>query len=110
MALTIGNPIKSGVLGDLRYQIRTITFDSSYATAGESLTPADVGMSDILAIVDLGPDVAVPATRKVDLRYDDTNQKLQAYGSVAVAVEFEAETSNTTDLSSVTNRVLILGK
>lgn len=111
MALTLGLPEKSGVLGDLKYQVRTVTFDNSYPTAGEALTAADLGLSDIIALFDLGPAVAsTPITRKVDLRYDDVNAKLQAYGSVAVATEFEAETANTTDLSTVINRILVLGK
>ena len=111
MALSIADPEKHGVIGDLKYQIRVITFDSSYPTAGESLTPANVQLSDIIAVIDLGPAVAsTPITRRVGLSYDDVNQKLQAYGSVASATEFEAEVANTTNLSTVINRVLILGK
>lgn len=98
-------------MGDVKYQIRVLTFDNSYPTAGEPLTPADLGLTDILAIIDLGPAVAsTPITRRVALKYDDVNQKIQSYGSVAVATEFEAETANTTDLSTVINRVMVFGK
>ena len=48
MALSIttssnGVDYPSGVIGDLKYKVIEITFDSSYPTGGESLTASDIG-------------------------------------------------------------------
>lgn len=111
MALAFGAPVQQGVLGDVKYQIRDITFDSSYPTAGEPMVSTDVGLMDIMAIVDLGPAGNVtPLTRRVTVVWDDVNNKLQAYSSVATGTEFEAEVANATNLSTVVQRVLIIGK
>lgn len=111
MALSIGSPVKAGVMGDIRYKIVNITFDSSYPTAGEALTPATLGFSKVYAVVDCGPaGNATPITRRVTVVYDDVNSKLQAYSSVATGTEFEAEVANGTDLSSVVQRVIVYGK
>lgn len=111
MALTISAPEKDGVLGDIKYQVRKITFDNAYPTAGEALTAADLGLTDVIALIDLGPATAsTPFTRRVHLGYDDVNSKLQAYSSVASATEYAAEVANGTDLSSVIVRVMVLGK
>jgi len=110
MALSIGLPEKEGVLGDLKYQVRVLTFDSSYPTAGEPLTAGDLGLSNVIALIDLGPAVAeTPITKRVALAYDDVNATLQAYGSTA-STTYTAEVPSTTDLSTVIQRVLVLGK
>ena len=53
MALSIttssnGTDYPSGVIGDLKYKVIEITFDSSYATGGESLTASDIGFDQIV--------------------------------------------------------------
>ena len=46
--------IKEGILGDLRYKVIQLAFDASYASGGESFTPADVGM-DFFYLVQCNP-------------------------------------------------------
>jgi hypothetical protein len=43
MALGI-TTIKEGSMGDLRYKVLQIAFDSAYVTGGEPFSPDDVGM------------------------------------------------------------------
>lgn len=94
MALTISN-FQPGSGGNLRRNIMDITFDSSYATGGESLTPAMLG----LVRVDKFNAQEVGGRT---FPYDRSTQKLQAYASTT-------EVANTTDLSAVTVRVEALG-
>lgn len=73
MALTIAYADKS-VMGDKRVHFVNATFDSSYASGGESLTPSDVGLKSI--------DYVAPAFNGgYHTEYDHTNQKLKAYVS-----------------------------
>lgn len=94
MALTISN-FQPGSGGNLRRNIMDVTFDSSYATGGEQLTPAMVGLVrvDKLTASEAGGR---------SFPYDRVNQKLQAYGGTTEVVA-------TTDLSAVTTRIEVSG-
>ena len=67
--------------GDKQYWFGTATFDSLYATGGESLTPADLGMSTFTSITANSED-------GFDFRYDYSGELLLAYegygGSTAI--------------------------
>lgn len=83
MALTI-TPILITVFGNKRAVLAEITFDDNYATGGESLTPANLGLQAIDAMfVDAG--AAAAGTAAVTVKYDRTNKKLQAFGAGAGA-------------------------
>lgn len=77
MALTIslaGDWLSS--FGNKRAVTGTITFDSSYATGGESLTPANIGLGKIERITfNQAEDGYV-------FKYDYANQKVMAYSAV----------------------------
>lgn len=94
MALTITN-MQPGVAGNKRHNFCDVTFDSSYATGGESLTPAMLGLSAV-------DKVNATSVGGRNFPYDRANQKLQAYASTT-------EVANTTDLSAVTTRVEVWG-
>lgn len=108
MALTVAAPARQGVIGNFRYSIVDITWDSSYATGGEALTPAQVGLSEILYCTDVGN---YDAQGKTVVAYDAANDKLAAYGGDggAAGVVNLKEVANATDLSTVTQTVLFLG-
>jgi hypothetical protein len=55
------------------FYLGTATFDSVYATGGESITPADLGMSAIELFIAEGDD-------GLTFEYDYVNQKLKAIG------------------------------
>ncbi len=71
MALTISNLVRHNV-GDARLHVGTIDFDSSYPTGGESLTPANVGLTKI-------DSIDFDSTSGYTFVYDHTNQKVLAY-------------------------------
>lgn len=77
MALTVtlaGDWLSS--LGNKKASTGTITFDSSYASGGESLTPAMVGLQKIDFIsLNQGEDGYV-------FHYDAANQKVIAYVTI----------------------------
>lgn len=85
-----------------------ITADSSYpntgtfSTSGYSLTPAQLGLSEILYI-DCG------SLNGYVVHYDYANQRLHFFVSAASGSKF-AEVANLTNLSTVTGRLIAIGK
>ena len=66
--------------GDLKYKAIEITFDSSYPTGGESLTPGMVGgFDDIINII-------IEPSDGISFSYDYTNEKIKAYGVAPVPI------------------------
>jgi hypothetical protein len=111
MALTVAVPTKQGVIGDLKYTIVNITWDSSYATGGLALTAAAVGLTTVYGVLTLGSTGAGP-TGLVEGNYDTANAKLQAFGgdgAAATIVQLK-EITSTTNLSAITSILLFIGK
>ena len=84
--------------GRQRIRIVEVTFDDSYPTGGESLSPNDVALADI------GFVAASPDASPYSVRYDFTDTNL------VVFEEDDTEVSNGTDLSSLKVRLLIVGR
>ncbi len=70
MALTLAR-VKEAVIGDLKLRIFDVTFDSSHASGGESLTADDLGVDPVFVI-------AEPTDGYV-FEYDKGNEKLMAF-------------------------------
>lgn len=136
MALTV-SIVKRDKNLNQRLTYADVTFDSSYATGGESLTPAQLGLTVIdFFEVDSNPGYL--------FKYDYTNQKLKAYfttaavtgtlaatvasgatpvtsgsangtgivtlaGNPAIAAAAGAEVTASTNLSTLTIRVKVTG-
>lgn len=98
MALT-NTVVKHAVEGAHRVKYVDITFDSSYATGGEALVAADVGLSKI---VHVGVGTGNVTTVFYLSQFDYTNNKLLTFTA-------GAQTASTTDLSALTVRVRIAG-
>jgi hypothetical protein len=85
-----------------------ITGDASYpntgtfSTSGYTLTPAQLGMSEVL-YVDCG------SLAGYVVHYDYANQRLHFFQSAAAGNKF-TEVANTTNLSTVTGRMIAIGK
>ena len=109
MALTIANttPQSGDVWGRQKTRIVTVTFDSSYDTGGESLTPASVGLSTF-TFVDPQPDAnALPG---YILIFNYTTNKIMVFVEEAVAAGGPLlEASAATNLSTLVARVLCVG-
>lgn len=108
MALTLSK-VSQGAYKVANKRVRTydVTFDSSYATGGLSLTPAQVDCRSILGARQIGR--AGGATTAAVVQYDPTNQKLQAYVSNGASPALLAEAPATTNLSSLTVRLEFVG-
>lgn len=87
-----------------------VTFDSSYPTGGEDVTPSAVGLRNIVRVVrvfEVYPDGATSAATNTD-GYDvvpvitNTSVKLRAYTT-------SGQVANTTDLSAVKKRFRFIG-
>lgn len=71
MALALTD-VYDGVVGDRRKVVKSVAFDSSYPTGGESLTAADFGLTVI--------DYVLPSfSVGFSLEYDKSNSKLKAF-------------------------------
>jgi len=107
MALTLSTPGNApdvaGVPGNLKYVIKRILFDSSYASGGESLTATDLGLESIHIVLAHGEDSGyVP-------QYDYTNSKLAVYEAGADGAALD-EVASTTDLSAFYARIIAYGR
>ena len=97
-------------MGSFKMSVRDITFDTSYPTAGESVSATDFGLNYI-AIGFPGYAVNSAGTAGfpvfVEPASDGQTATIQAYYSADTTVDSEA--GNTDDLSSYTVRVTVLG-
>jgi hypothetical protein len=110
MALTL-SPVTRTNFGDKRVRIYDVTFDSSYPTGGESLTPADVGLKAIYTVEGSQARNA-DGSLTHSIIYDHANKKLLAHqfdGSALSTQAFE-EVAAGTNLSAFSTRLMIVGK
>lgn len=85
--------------GSLRAVLGTIDFDDSYATGGEELTPAMVGLSEIKMVI-------APVKGGYAFEWDAGNGTL-----MVIDLSDGQEVADQTDLSSLTDvAVLVIGR
>lgn len=111
MAVTV-TEVKRGVMGDLKYLIADITFDSSYPTNGEALTQATLGFT---TIYHSSGAVAHAASQNPDgaviVKYVPSTEKLQAFWDDDPTGNADyIEVDNATDLSAYSVRMMFFGK
>lgn len=111
MALGSITKVDGYVIGNKRVRIVDVQLSTgaNWTAAGESLTPAMVGLRRIVAVNALGPARSSTPTG-FQVTYDYTNQKLIALAQAVAgaAVALVAVTGNT-DLSAFTVRLEIVG-
>lgn len=105
MALTFANR-EDLSMGNLRGVKVDITFDASYPTGGEALTPGDLGLGRVEQLISDQGGLGTDDGRVV--QYDRDNELLIAFQSAGAAAAM-AEVTNATDLSDLTVRVTALG-
>lgn len=108
MALSLSQVERSTVFGDRRVRFFTVTWDSSYATGGESLTAGDVGLQRIDFLV-AEPAAASAGTSAHVVKYDYTNSKLQAFETGAAVDSPLKEATAAADLSATPCRIMVVG-
>lgn len=81
--------------------VKTVTFDASYPTGGEVLTPASLGLASVLFAI------ANPSGGYA-FEYDIINGKLIAYRGGAASAVLAEETA-AVDLSAVSTRIWARG-
>lgn len=109
MSLTIANPdattpVVPVVPGTSKQALVKITFDSSYPTGGEVISPSAVGLLQIDAILTNG---ATTQGRLVSPIFASGVWKLKV---LLEGVAVFAEQGNTTDISADSVHALVIGK
>ena len=97
MALTVTTHAEASI-GNVRMKIFAVTFDSSYPTGGESFTNPLGGLVPLFVVVQND-------NRAAKVVWDYTNKKLVALHPLDNANEY----ANTSDLSNLKVRVLVIG-
>jgi hypothetical protein len=92
-----------GGAGNKNALIVDITFDSSYPTGGEPLVPADLGF-DIIDYIDVPVDIGYTFMYNYSTALEAWWQDADAGSDTAFV-----EVANTTNLSAVTVRALVIG-
>lgn len=112
MALTIVAVKPPGdVHGGVRVGYFDVTFDNSYPTTGEPLTPQMVGLSQIFQVTCDGGAKNAAGTLLAPVRYDYVNKKLQGYeynGAAAGLAQLQ-EFANAFNASAFTARLKVEG-
>lgn len=110
MALTFTQPADAlrpyHVLGDLKLVAKKVTFDNSYPTGGEAISPSDFGLARIIWVqVNAVTDVA---TKEVQWVEAAGAHKLKIMVEDAIS-GIAAEAANASDQSAVSVHILVFG-
>ena len=109
VAAAAGAPGPIYSLGNLKAVLVDLTFDSSYPTGGEVLTPSLVGLTTIVHVSSAYALHSTPTTA-VGVVWNPATGKLIALYSTANASNVPiAEAGSTDDLSAFTCRCMIYG-
>lgn len=106
MALTVTTSRRT-TAGTFHIWVGDVTFDAAYVTGGLSFTPANLGLTSILAVQGSFARKSDNA-KGVVVSYDATNKKLLAFGKAASTTgvtEIDADT----DLSAYALRIVVFG-
>ena len=119
--LGAARPIRGGFGTDIVMTMGEFVFDTSYASGGEALAAADVGLNDIMFIL-LTPEPSATSTgsgtaagrgQTMHVQYNYDTAKVMAFGATSGAVGstsiMEVEVAGTADLSAFTVRFLAFG-
>ena len=115
MALTISAVSGSAApWGNKRRRDFDITFDDSYPDNGEALTAANFGFKKVESVIPHGPFRKSDGSNVILVSYDHTNSKLLAFrgkdpGDAGGADIPFPEVAATTDLSTYSGRVTVIG-
>ena len=116
MAITI-TEIHRSVFGNKRIVTADLDMDSSYPTAGESLTPADVGLTgfDIVMLSPQSISNTADEDAAADLGFSPTfdytnNKRIMTYSDLTGGADGPSiQVANAGDLTGVRVRALIVG-
>lgn len=89
------------VFGDRKAAIGRFTFDASYPTGGELVTPDIVGFDNQIDFI-LINNVNLPGSRLVS--YDRVNKKLLLFSALST------EVANASDQSTISIDAIVIGK
>lgn len=106
MALTLTQVERRTVFGDRRVHIFDVTWDSAYATGGESLTAADLGLSRVDLVL-CEPTVAADGLTSYQTAYSRANETLQLFNSAGDGDPFDE--AGTDDVSTYITRIMAIG-
>jgi hypothetical protein len=93
--------------GNLDARFYDFTFDGAYPAGGEPLSASALGMAFVLGVVPMGAAMADAGVLAAVVRYDHTNEKLQAGVSAGDGDAFDE--AGAADVDTLKVRLLVLG-
>ena len=99
-------PAVDDTWGKYKVRGRKITFAGTYVTGGDAVTPGLFGLSQILALIPLGP--ATDGTLAYDATYVQSSKKIKLW-ETGTGGAGSAEKGNGESLTSITLDVLAIG-
>lgn len=106
MAISATQVGRRTVFGDRRVGFYNITWDSAYATGGEALTPAMLGLNDI-DYVSADGTVSANGLLAYLTQYDYAAGTLQLFNSAGDGDAFDE--AGTDDVSGFRTRIMVVG-
>jgi hypothetical protein len=99
-----------GVMGNKRRTVRDLVFSGNYATGGEALTAANLGLTRVETVTFHGQAKSTDAATSTNVTYDYTNSKVLHYESGASGAA-EAEKTDAEAYPTGSNvRVTAIGR
>jgi hypothetical protein len=92
--------------GNVRGRIVTVTYTGTYATGGDSFTPAMVGLSTFVAVLPIARFIAAAGLSGVLAQYDYTNSKLALWGEDGTGVSAGLPLAQLASGAAVTGLIL----
>lgn len=101
---------KKGVLGDLQYRICDFVFSGNYATGGEAITPAVVGLSTtILAVNFDGIAISTDVATGNPVKFNAATSKIAQYEGSAAGTALSEKTNAEVYATGSNVTALVLG-
>ncbi len=100
---------RQGVLGNLKYAVVDVVGATSYTTGGDALDLFAAGGFTLIYFVDITQILPQPIVTAPTVSYDQTNKKLQLFGTAAGASGV-TEATAATNFSTAKFRLFVVGQ
>lgn len=109
MAVSVTQVGRRTVFGDRRVHIFDLVFSGNYATGGEALLPATLGMSRVDFVSFDGASAATALTTAVVQKYNYATNKVLSFEAAASAAPFIEKDNAEAYITGQAVRIMVVG-